>query len=71
MLAEYIDSIIMFLAGAYLTAVAFGRLPPPSKDPFAGQQWLTRFGKMLKLIGPLLLLISIALAAAKALGRGG
>ena len=71
MFAEYIDSIIMFFAGAYFTAVAFGRLPPPSKDPVAGQQWLTRFGKMLKVIGPLLLVISIALAAAKALGVGG
>lgn len=69
--AEYIDSIIMFFFGAYLTAVAFGRLPPPSKDPVAGLQWVARFGKLLKVIGPLLLLISIALAAAKALGVDG
>ena len=71
MLAEYIDSIIMFLAGAYFTAVAFGRLPPPSKDPVAGQQWLARFGKMLKVIGPLLVVISIALAGATFFGVGG
>lgn len=71
MIAEYIDSIIMFVAGAYFTAVAFGRLSPPSKDPVAGQQWLARFGKMLKVVGPLLMVISIALAAAKAFGVGG
>ena len=70
MLAEYIDSIIMFLAGAYFTAVAFGRLRPPSKDPVAGQQWLARFGRMLKVIGPLLLVISIVLAGATFFGAG-
>jgi hypothetical protein len=32
MLAEYIDWIMMFAVGAYATAVAFGQLPPPTKD---------------------------------------
>jgi hypothetical protein len=38
MLVAYIDSIMMFAVGAYATAVAFGRLPPPTKDVAAGQQ---------------------------------
>ncbi len=71
MIAGYMDSIIMLLFGAYFTAVAFGRLPPPTKDPAAGQRWLARFGKTLKVIGPSLLVVSTALAAAKFFGIGG
>lgn len=36
MLAAYFDSIMMFAVGAYATALAFGRLPPPMKDVVAG-----------------------------------
>ena len=70
MLAAYIDSIIMFYVGAYFTAVAFGRLPA-SKDPIAQQQWLARFGKMFKILGPLLMAIFVALAAARGFGING
>jgi hypothetical protein len=44
--AAYIDSIMMFAVGAYATAVAFGRLPPPTKDVATGQQSLARHGKI-------------------------
>lgn len=71
MLAEYIDAIIMFCVGAYAAAVGFGRLPPPSKDAVAGQQWFARYGKLLKVIGPLLMAIALALAAGKFFGLGG
>jgi len=71
MVAEYIDSTIMFLFGAYLSGVAFGLLPPPSRDPVAGQRWLIRFGSVLKVTGPLLMVISVALAAARFSGVGG
>jgi membrane protein DedA with SNARE-associated domain len=70
MLAQYIDSIIMFAAGAYATAVVFGRLAPPTKDVAAGQQWLARHGKWLKIVGPMLMLIALILAYSQAAGLG-
>jgi hypothetical protein len=30
MIAEYIDSIIMFCVGLYVSAAGFGRLPAPT-----------------------------------------
>lgn len=71
MLANYIDEIIMFCVGAWATATGFGYLQIPVKDPFARQQWQARFGRMLKWIGPLLLVISVGLAAMKSAGAGG
>lgn len=65
MLADYIDSIIMLLVGAYACAVGFGAMPAPSKDPIAAQQWLGRYGKLFKIIGPLLIVIALLLAAGK------
>lgn len=65
MLAQYIDSIIMLFVGAYACAVGFGAMPAPSKDPAAGQQWLERYGKLFRIIGPLLVVISLVLAAGK------
>jgi hypothetical protein len=71
MIAEYIDSILMFAVGAYATAVAFGRLSPPTKDIGAAQQWVARYGTWFKIIGPLLILIALILAYSQAarLGR--
>jgi hypothetical protein len=70
MLAAYIDSIIMFAAGAYATAVAFGRLAPPTKEVAAGQQWLARYGQWFKVLGPMLMLIALILAYSHAAGLG-
>ena len=63
MLAAYIDEIIMFCAGAWATATGFGYLRA-SKDPVAEEKWRARFGKHLKWIGPLLLVISVVLSVA-------
>ena len=68
MLASYIDQIIMFCVGLWATAVGFGYLPMPAKDPAARLQWQARFGTLLKWIGPLLLGISVVLAVAKSGG---
>jgi len=65
MLADYIDSIFMLLVGVYACAVGFGALPAPSKDPVAGQQWILRYGKMFRIIGPLLIVIALVIAAGK------
>ena len=64
MLAEYIDSIFTLLVGIYASAVGFGVIAPPaSSDPVAGQQWLARYGKLFRIIGPLLVVIALVLAA--------
>jgi hypothetical protein len=66
MLAQYIDSIIMLFVGVYACAVGFGAMPPPpSRDPVAGQQWLARYGRLFRIIGPLLIVLALALAAGK------
>lgn len=71
MLAQYIDSIITLLVGAYACAVGYGAMaPPPARDPAAGQQWLARYGKLFRIIGPLLIVIALILAAAKFFGVG-
>jgi hypothetical protein len=70
MIAEYIDSIIMFCVGLWVSGIGFGRLPAPTKDPIAGKQWLAQYGKLFKIIGPLLVVGSLILAAAKFFGRG-
>jgi len=66
MLAEYIDSIFMLLVGIYAGAVGFGAIAPPSlSDPVAGQQWLARYGKLFRIIGPLLIVVALVLTAGK------
>jgi membrane protein DedA with SNARE-associated domain len=67
-LAAYFDSIMMFAVGAYATGVAFGRLPPPTKDVATGQQWLARHGNWLRIVGPMLMLIAAILAYSHATG---
>ncbi len=64
MIAAYIDEIIMFFAGAWMTAVGFGWLPAPGQSPAGGASWLERYGTLFKWGGPLLVAISIILAAA-------
>jgi len=71
MLANYIDEIIMFCVGAWATATGFGYLQAPVKDPIARQQWQARFGKILKWIGPILLVIAIALVVSRNTGAAG
>ena len=68
MLADYIESIMMLAVGAYATAVAFGRLPPPTKDVPSGRQWLDRYGSLLRIIGPMVMLIAMILAGSHAAG---
>ncbi|MGZ2422408.1 hypothetical protein ACVIRM_001370 [Rhizobium laguerreae] len=59
MIAAYIDEIIMFCAGLWMTSVGFGYLPFPGKP--ANRPPLVRHFKWM---GPLLLAIAIILAAA-------
>ncbi|MBY5341828.1 hypothetical protein ACC713_03655 [Rhizobium johnstonii] len=59
MIAAYIDEIIMFCAGLWMTSVGFDYLPYPGK-PASRPPLLRHF----KWMGPLLLAIAIVLAAA-------
>ena len=61
-MAEYIDALIMFCAGAWAT-VGFRRVPPGAGSAMAND-WHGRFGPMLRIIGPLLMLIAGVLAGA-------
>lgn len=70
MIAESIDSIIMFAGGAYATAMGYGWLPASSKNPAAGEKWMLRYGKLLKIVGPLLVVVAVALWAARFFGDG-
>jgi hypothetical protein len=68
MLAAYIDQIIMFMVGAWATGVGYGFLPALGKDEGAKEQWKAKFGKLFKIIGPLLMVIALALAVAEFVG---
>jgi len=71
MFANYIDDLIMLCVGAWATAVGFGYLQMPVRDPLARQQWQARFGTMFKWIGPILIVIAVVLAVSKGAGAGG
>ena len=68
MLATYIDQIIMFFVGAWATGIGYGFLPALGKDAAAQLQWRTRFGKIFKIIGPLLIVIASVLAVGRYFG---
>ncbi|MDR9758880.1 hypothetical protein RJJ37_04395 [Rhizobium redzepovicii] len=57
-IAAYIDEIIMFCAGLWMTSVGFGYLPLPG---YSANPPLVRHFKWM---GPILLVIAIVLAAA-------
>ena len=63
-MALYIDQTIMFLVGAYATGVGFGWVSSPAKGP-AAADWQRRYGRLFKFLGPVLLVISVALALAE------
>jgi hypothetical protein len=69
-MARYVDQLIMLLVGVYASGVGFGWFPSPAKGPKAAD-WNTRFGRYFKIIGPLLVLIALALAGAEYLRPAG
>lgn len=56
---QYIDQIIMFAAGIWMSAVGFGHFSFSSD-----QEWFNRLVRHFKWMGPLLVLIAVALAFA-------
>lgn len=63
-IVAHIDQVIMFCAGAWGTAVGWGRVSV-SRNAEAQQKWLARFGPPFRVLGPVLMLIALALAAAR------
>jgi hypothetical protein len=59
--AGYIDQIIMFAVGVYGTSVGFGWLPSPAPR-MSAEDWQRRYGRLFKVIGPLLIVVSLLLA---------
>jgi hypothetical protein len=56
MLSQYIDFIIMFLVGVYASLVGFGVIGLPSLGDKA---------RLFRVLGPMLMIIALALAAAE------
>jgi hypothetical protein len=54
-----LESIISLLAGIYCTLVGF-RIVAPGKNPERNEEWLRKFGTLMKIGGPLLILFGIA-----------
>lgn len=63
MIAAYVDEIIMFCAGLWMTVVGLGFLPLPG-DAARQPDWVPRVVSHFKWMGPLLLVIAIVLAVA-------
>jgi hypothetical protein len=63
MIAAYIDELIMFCVGLWMTAVGLGYLPTPG-NPASQPSWATTLLGHFKWIGPLLLVIALVLAIA-------
>jgi hypothetical protein len=63
MLAAYIDEIIMFCAGLWMTAVGLGFLSLPGNAAMQ-PDWVPKVVAHFKWMGPLLLVIAVVLAIA-------
>ncbi|RCS22144.1 hypothetical protein DUT91_19265 [Phyllobacterium salinisoli] len=64
MIADYIDEFIMVCAGLWMSGVGFGFFRAPIQGQSGEQAWWARLVTHFKWMGPLLLLIAIALAIA-------
>ena len=54
-----LSGLITIAGGIYALLVAF-RVIPVSKNPDANEIWLRKFGTMLKMLGPLLIVFGLA-----------
>ena len=53
------QGLIPFLGGVYGTLLAYGILPWKSKDPERLALWHKKFGPMMKILGPALIVIGL------------
>ena len=55
---ELIDGTISILGGVYVFLAAIGKLPM-SKDEQKSQEWIEKYGRTMKIAGPLLILFGL------------
>jgi hypothetical protein len=58
-LARNIDALIPFFGGAYCTYLAFRGVPPGTTKVAEWQAWLARWGRLLKILGPILMIVGL------------
>lgn len=53
-----LDGIIFLLGGIYCTLIGF-RIVAPGKNPERNEEWLRKFGTLMKIGGPLLIIFGL------------
>ena len=53
------NGLIPFLGGIYATMLAYGYLPRTPKDPEKHALWLKKFGPMMRILGPIVILTGV------------
>ena len=66
-IARNIDALIPLLGGAYATYLAYRGIPASTTKRVAWEQWYARWGRMLRWLGPLVMLFGLAQLIVKAL----
>ncbi len=54
-----LDGLIPIVLGAYVYLMAIGKIPRHPKDPEKMELWRQKFGPMMKILGPLVILFGI------------
>jgi hypothetical protein len=66
-LAQNIDALIQLLGGAYCTYLAFRGVPAGTAKVAEWRAWLARWGLLLKILGPILMIAGLAQLLVRAL----
>jgi len=64
-----VDSLIPLLGGAYCTYLGFRGVPAGAVKPVEWEQWYARWGRFMKIGGPLLVLMGAAQLFSRLAGR--
>jgi hypothetical protein len=59
-LVQNVDALISFFGGAYCTYLAFRGAPAGTAKVAEWQAWLARWGLLLKILGPILMIAGLA-----------
>jgi hypothetical protein len=65
--AQNIDALIAFLGGAYCTYLAFRGVPAGTAKAGEWQVWLASWGRLLKILGPILMITGLGQLLVRAL----
>jgi hypothetical protein len=65
--AQNIDALIQLFGGAYCTYLAFRGAPAGTAKVAEWQAWLTSWGRLLKILGPILMIAGLAQMLVRAL----